>query len=240
MEAIFFKVAIVFYLIAVVLFSARKRWLIIPILGLVFQVIGIVIYSLKIGRPPFANLYESLLFFSFLIAFLWLVFKQKEGGEYIFLLVAIALSYSLLFLSEPLPLMPALRSIWLHIHVTTCFLSYAFFTLSAILGLVFLRKGQDAIFKPLLYFIKLGFIFLTMGIITGSIWAHYAWGRYWGWDPKEVWALITWLYYTLFFHLKLVGINKKGEAYLSIIGFFVIIFTFLGVNFLLPGLHSYL
>ncbi|MEW6103637.1 MAG: cytochrome c biogenesis protein CcsA [bacterium] len=236
---IFFKIALFFYLLSAILFFIKKRWIFFPIVGLIFHITGLVLYSLKLGRPPFASLYESILFFSLLIILFFLLFKLWEVGGYILLIASIGLFYIVSSPSSPSPLMPALRSFWLPIHVVLCFLSYTFFTLGGTLGLGFLM-GKESIFKTLFAFVKGGFIFLTFGIITGSIWAYDAWGRYWGWDPKEVWALITWLYYSLFFHIRLVGAGKRLLSYLAIIGIFVILFTFLAVNFLFSGLHSYL
>lgn len=232
METIFFKLAIVFYVLSII---TRNRS--IPILGLIAHIIGILVYSLLLRRPPFINLSESIMFFSSFLVLFPLLFKLK-GKEFTLILVVIALFYSLMFPSQGIPLMPALRSPWLYIHVPLCFLSYAFFSQAAILGIVFLLKNKDQLNISRL--ISLGFFFLTFGIITGSIWAFYAWGRYWAWDPKEVWALITWLYYAIFLHLKAIKVSKKKEAYLAIIGFLLIVFTFIGVNFLLPSLHSYL
>jgi cytochrome c-type biogenesis protein CcsB len=86
----------------------------------------------------------------------------------------------------------------------------------------------------------LGFIFLTLGIVTGSVWAHYAWGSYWSWDPKETWSLITWLIYAVMLHTRLVhGWRGKRMAIMAIVGFACVLFTYLGVN-LLPSLHSYM
>jgi cytochrome c-type biogenesis protein CcsB len=86
-----------------------------------------------------------------------------------------------------------------------------------------------------------GFPFLTIGIITGSIWAGMAWGSYWNWDPKETWSLITWIVYAILIHNRLtIGWRGRKTAYMMILGFFSILFTFLGINFILGGLHSYL
>ncbi|MEW6482148.1 MAG: cytochrome c biogenesis protein CcsA [bacterium] len=239
MEIILFKITFAIYLLSGCLFFARKRWVFLPILGLVFHITGVILYSLKAGRPPFASLYESILFFSLLIILFFLLFKLWEAGGYILLFASISLFYIVFSPSSPQPLMPALRSFWLPIHVALCFLSYTFFILSGALGLGFLIRKEEPLFKTILSFVKWGFILLTLGIITGSIWAYDAWGRYWGWDPKEVWALITWLYYSLFFHSRLMGGGKRLLSYLAIIGIFVILFTFLGVGFLFSGLHSY-
>jgi cytochrome c-type biogenesis protein CcsB len=86
----------------------------------------------------------------------------------------------------------------------------------------------------------LGFIFLTLGIVTGAVWAHYAWGSYWSWDPKETWSLITWLVYAVMLHTRLVrGWRGRRMAIMAIVGFGCVLFTYLGVNFL-PSLHSYM
>jgi len=86
----------------------------------------------------------------------------------------------------------------------------------------------------------LGFIFLTLGIVTGSVWAHYAWGSYWSWDPKETWSLITWLVYAVMLHTRLVrGWRGRRMAVMAMVGFGCMLFTYLGVN-LLPSLHSYM
>jgi cytochrome c-type biogenesis protein CcsB len=95
---------------------------------------------------------------------------------------------------------------------------------------------DDIIYKT----IAIGFLLLTIGIITGAVWANYAWGSYWSWDPKETWSLITWFMYAAFIHARLTrGWHGRKTAILSIIGFAAVLFTFLGVNFLLSGLHSY-
>ncbi len=99
-----------------------------------------------------------------------------------------------------------------------------------------LQVLDDLNYQSLTY----GFPLLTLGIITGAIWAEYAWGRYWNWDPKETWSLITWLLYAALLHQRLtVGWRGRKAAIMAIAGFFAVLFTFLGVNLLLPGLHTY-
>lgn len=100
---------------------------------------------------------------------------------------------------------------------------------------------DESVFETILYrTIILGFLFLAAGIVTGSVWAHQAWGRYWGWDPKETWSLITWLIYGIYLHVRF-GWRKSGVAtvWFAILGFWAVVFTYFGVNFLLAGLHSY-
>jgi cytochrome c-type biogenesis protein CcsB len=152
------------------------------------------------------------------------------------------------------PLLPALKSNWLIAHVVTCFIGYAAFGLSLAISIMYLMKEKredqansltahlpDIRFLDELnhQMIMFGFLFLTAGIITGSVWANSAWGRYWGWDPKETWSLITWFVYATILHARMMrGWHGKRIAYLSMVGFGAVLFTYLGVN-LLPGLHSY-
>jgi cytochrome c-type biogenesis protein CcsB len=154
-------------------------------------------------------------------------------------------------------LAPALNSYWLPVHVLLLFVGDAVFAVAFGAGIMYLlqekqvkQKKMGAIFKRLPSLdvlddinyrcLTIGFPLLTVGIITGSIWAEYAWGSYWSWDPKETWSLITWLLYAALLHGRLtVGWRGRKAAILAIVGFCAILFTFLGVNLLLPGLHSY-
>jgi cytochrome c-type biogenesis protein CcsB len=152
------------------------------------------------------------------------------------------------------PLIPALKSNWLIVHVMTCFVGYSAFAIAFGISCMYLfkqreKEGGSKIFAnfPKLtildelnhQLILFGFLFLTAGIITGAVWANSAWGRYWGWDPKETWSLITWFIYATLLHARLMrGWQGKRIAYLSIIGFAAVLFTYFGVNYL-PGLHSY-
>jgi len=158
---------------------------------------------------------------------------------------------------EITPLIPALQSNWLTYHVITCFLGYSAFATSFVTSIVYLCKAKKAEPRPapaaqellpslaaadeIIYkTIAIGFLMLTVGIITGSVWANYAWGSYWSWDPKETWSLITWFIYAAFLHARLTrGWRGRRAAIISIVGFCSVLFTFLGVNYLLAGLHSY-
>jgi cytochrome c-type biogenesis protein CcsB len=157
------------------------------------------------------------------------------------------------------PLIPALQSNWLTTHVLTCFMGYAAFAVAFGCGLLYLWKDKTegktikrastltqklpslAVLDALIYqSAALGFVFLAIGIITGSVWAHYAWGAYWSWDPKETWSLITWLVYAILLHARYVrGWRGRRLAVLALVGFACVLFTYLGVNFL-PSLHSYI
>ncbi len=219
-------------------------------------------YRLGIGHAPLSNFYESLLFFSWsLVCVMYVGFRRQMQG-YLGFLIATAACLLLAYASfgglsmEISPLVPALKSNWLVVHVITCFLGYAAFTLgfgAAALYLVQTRRGKAAKqadagptdpteLDRLVYRTTLvGFFLLTLGILTGAVWAESAWGSYWSWDPKETWSLITWLIYAALLHARLVrGWYGKRIAVLAVVGFMAMLFTYFGVSFLLPGLHAYL
>src|ERR1035437_2969106 len=223
-------------------------------------------YDLGMGHAPLSNFYESLVFFAWTIVFLYLIMelrlRNRSLGVFVlpvsFLLMAFA-SLSPDISSRIDPLIPALQSNWLTSHVLTCFMGYAAFRVASGLGIMYFLKiaaagkkremisdffhllpDEGAVDELIYQSTAQGFVFLTLGIMTGSVWAHYAWGSYWSWDPKETWSLITWLIYALMLHARHVrGWRGKRMALMSIIGFACVLFTYLGVNYL-AGLHSYL
>ncbi len=218
-------------------------------------------YELGFGHAPLSNLYESLAFFAFTTVILYLAveikYQNRTIGAFITPLAFAAMAYASLSpnISDRIqPLIPALKSNWLIAHVIACFLGYAAFAIAFGVSLMYLLKRKPVFSKRSLmqYFpepgvldelthqlIMFGFLFLSAGIITGAVWANSAWGRYWGWDPKETWSLITWFLYAMLLHARLMrGWQGKRIAYLSIFGFMAVLFTYFGVN-LLPGLHSY-
>ncbi len=235
--------------------------------GLLGQSLAILLrwiesYELGIGHAPLSNLYESLIFFAWTLVFLYLLIewrtKNRSLGAFAtplaFLAMAYA-SYSPTISSRIQPLVPALKSNWLIAHVLTCFFGYAAFGLAFGLSLMYLLKKREksqgsnifiriipesSILEDMSYqMVVIGFLLLTLGIITGSVWAHSAWGSYWSWDPKETWSLITWLVYAALLHSRMVrGWKGNKLALLSIIGFSCVLFTYFGVNYL-AGLHSY-
>ena len=214
------------------------------------------------GYVPLSNMYESLIFFSWTIVLVYLIlewkYKQKIIGVFItpFAFLAIALTSIIPGVEAKItPLVPALQSNWLTIHVTTCFFGYAAFAVSfgiSILYLVHEKRGTEeggvkwlpstAILDEINYkSIIIGFPMLTLGIITGAAWANYAWGSYWSWDPKETWSLITWFIYAAFLHARITrDWRGRKAAILSIVGFVAVLCTYFGVNYFLSGLHSYL
>lgn len=218
-------------------------------------------HKLGFGYVPLSNLYESLVFFALTIGAVYLVVEYKYNnrviGAFAAPLAFLAMAYASLSpnINDRIqPLIPALKSNWLIAHVITCFLGYSGFAIAFGISLMYLcKQGDTQNNSPLLshfpsvsvldelthQMVMFGFLFLTIGIITGAVWANSAWGTYWSWDPKETWSLITWFIYATFLHARLMrGWHGSRMAYLSIIGFAAVMFTYFGVN-LLPGLHSY-
>lgn len=214
------------------------------------------------GHTPITNLHESLSFFSLTVIGVFIAFERKYHvfilGSFVTPLALLLMLASSLYPSTIPELPPALKSNWLFIHSTLAFLSYATFAVafgSAIMYLIqehFLKKKRlgplyqklpslDLLDEINYRCLTFGFPLLTVAIITGAIWAETAWGTYWSWDPKETWSMITWFIYAALLHGRLTtGWRGRRAAILSIVGFFFLLFTFLGVN-LLPGesLHSY-
>jgi cytochrome c-type biogenesis protein CcsB len=223
-------------------------------------------YQMGYGHIPLSNLYESLMSLAWTTVLIFLIiefrYKSKALGIFIFPLVSIAMAYASLspnIQDEIEPLIPALQSNWLTYHVLTCFLSYSAFAISFGSSITYLLKvrksaknapvqkeademlpSMESLDEIIYKTVAIGFLLLSIGIITGAVWANYAWGSYWSWDPKETWSLITWFVYAAFIHARLTrGWRGRRTAILSIVGFAAVLFTFLGVNFLLSGLHSY-
>ncbi len=214
-------------------------------------------YQLGYGHIPLTNMYESIVFFAFVTVVLQLFlewrFKTRLSGTFALSFATAALAWAANSSSVQKaisPLIPALQSNWLSSHVITCFIAYAAFAVTAGFGVLFLLRSKDIlsnrlppldvldemVHKTMIF----GFIWLSAGIITGSIWANSAWGTYWSWDNKEIWSLITWFFYAIVLHIRFTR-NWSGQriAIASIAGLAVVFFTYFGVNFWLPGLHSY-
>lgn len=218
-----------------------------------------------VGHIPVSNLYEVFILFCLITALLYLYYEQRyrtrQMGGFVLLVIAAAVGFILWYTfgrgaHEIQPLVPALQSYWMKIHVPANFIGYGAFALSAMVGVVYLlrtrleRSGtsriagrlpthdqlDDVMYKS----IALGFAFFTIATVLGAMWAAEAWGGYWSWDPKETWALIVWLNYAAWLHMRLTkGLRGTPMAWWSIIGLFITLFAFLGVNVFLSGLHSY-
>jgi cytochrome c-type biogenesis protein CcsB len=231
----------------------------IALLGLVFQASGIVMRCLIAGRPPVTNMYESIIWVSFAVSFFGMIFFARYRTP-IYLLAALPVTLIALLLVHQMPiampssidpLVPVLRdNFWLTIHVLTITLSYAAFALAMGFGHILLWRyardpaaaRADAPMHFWLYrVLQLGVLLLAAGTILGGVWANYSWGRFWGWDPKETWALIALLCYILALHGRLAGWwTQFGLAVASVVCFLAVLMAWYGVNFVLgKGLHSY-
>ena len=216
--------------------------------------------SIAIRFVAVTNTYESLVFFSAAIALLLFVLRlvlnrgaaRSTGlppfvafGATLVAAVLLMISSSPVAPKEIVPPIPALQSLWLVLHVTFSFIGEAFFVVSFVAAIAHLasRSEQKRADMDRLAATAIGIgcpIFTTGALIFGAIWAETAWGSWWSWDPKETWALVTWLIYTAYLHTRLVrSLRGRVSAILAIAGFAATIFTFFGVNFLLSGLHSY-
>jgi cytochrome c-type biogenesis protein CcsB len=235
-------------------------------LGWILLTAGLVRRGLAAGHWPLTNRYEFALCFVWAIISVYLLlelsWRERWGGAAALMTALLVATYALIRPPEERaisPLLPALRSAWLQVHVLSTVVGYGAFAVAAGLGLLRLMQRAppdgDEQGEPPLHrseieqtmerVLALGFPWLTLGILTGAIWAQKAWGRYWGWDPKETWALITWLWYLLILHLRPLQ-SWRGRRLASLVaaGFGVVLFTFVGVPWLvrtvrLESLHGF-
>ncbi len=233
----------------------------IAFLGLLLHTVALIMRTFESGHAPFTNMYESLSFLAWASILAYVIIETKykihKAGPYFLLIVIalMALASSPLMPKDASPLVPALQSYWLWLHVSVTLLGEAFFAVAFITSIMYLvaeaREKRDSGEKSGLSAEKLdstsyrsiavGFPLFTLGgLVFGMIWAYKAWGSYWTWDPKETWSLITWFVFALYLHTRIVmGWKGRRSAYVAIIGFLAAIFTYFGVNYLLTGLHSY-
>jgi cytochrome c-type biogenesis protein CcsB len=212
-----------------------------------------------VGHIPVSNLYEVFILFSMITALFYLYYEQRYAtrqlGPFVLLVISAAVGFLLWYTvardaAEIQPLVPALQSWWMKIHVPANFIGYGTFALAAMVGSAYLLKSHgiladrlpplevldDVMYKA----ISVGFAFFTVATILGALWAAEAWGGYWSWDPKETWALIVWLNYAAWLHMRLMsGLRGRAAAWWALVGLVVTTFAFLGVNMFLSGLHSY-
>jgi cytochrome c-type biogenesis protein CcsB len=211
-----------------------------------------------IGHIPVSNLYEVFVLFALITTQLYLYYESRYAeslGGFVMLVISAAIGFLLWYTfdrgaHEIQPLVPALQSWWMKIHVPANFIGYGAFALSAMVGVAYLSAASPVFaarlpkreeLEDLMYrSIAVGFAFFTVATILGALWAAEAWGSYWQWDPKETWALIVWLNYAAWLHMRLVkGLRGPMLAWWAIVGLLVTTFAFLGVNMFLSGLHSY-
>jgi len=215
--------------------------------------------GIDVGHIPVSNLYEVFILFSMITALFYLYYEQQYAtlqlGPFVLLVISAAVGFLLWYTvsrdaADIQPLVPALQSWWMKIHVPANFIGYGTFSLAAMVGLAYLLKSKgyledrlpslevldDVMYKA----IAVGFAFFTIATILGALWAAEAWGGYWSWDPKETWALIVWLNYAAWLHMRLMkGLRGQAAAWWALVGLLVTTFAFLGVNMFLSGLHSY-
>ncbi len=228
------------------------------IAGLALHTAALICRGIGAGRLPLTNQYEFATSFAWGLCLVSLIFVLKFKfpvlGAFSAPVVFLIIGYAAMQSKEVKNLMPALRSNWLGFHVSTAIIAYGAFGVSFVLGVIFLlrekmrthgfldehipkREKLDLIAYRS---VSLGLLFLTFTIVTGAIWAERAWGSYWSWDPKETWSLVTWIIYAAYLHLRLRrGWEGRAAAIFAVIGFVCVIFTYIGVNTFLPGIHSY-
>lgn len=278
-EGILFVVTLALYCITMLLhffYVAVKK----PVLSklairiqfgaLLMHTAAIILRGIAMGRLPMANQYEFSTAFAWALTLLSLIFILKFSfpvlGAFaspVTLLLAVYAGVQKLNelrvieangIDSIRNLMPALRSSWLGIHVSTVIIAYGAFGVSFVLSIIFLLRDRmkengfwdthipkkEKLDTISYRCVSVGMMFLTVTIGIGGVWAENAWGSYWTWDPKETWALVTWLIYLVYLHLRIrKGWNGRTAALLGVVGFICVLFTYIGVNTLLPGLHSY-
>ena len=228
-------------------------------IGLLVRWYESYLISIDVGHIPVSNLYEVFVLFCLITSLLYLHYEEKlkikKLGAFVLIIITAAVAFILWYTFEKganqiQPLVPALQSSWMKIHVPANFIGYGAFAMAAMISVAYLLKDRgilgdhlpelnildDMTYKA----ISIGFIFFTIATILGAVWAAEAWGGYWSWDPKETWALIVWLNYAAWLHLRLIkGLRGTVLAWWSLVGLAVTTFAFLGVNLFLSGLHSY-
>jgi cytochrome c-type biogenesis protein CcsB len=290
-ERLGFEIALGAYLISSILFilylSSKKRRLVdmgftLIGFGFSFQTLALITRWFYAGHPPWVNTYEVMSFFAWTIVGAYLILNIRTDYKSIGTLVAplafATLGFASLQPSNPTPLIPALQSVWLFIHVPIVVVSYCALFIAFVASILFLFKDKqlnerhplgdtrlprdgsanatraisqeptsvldklslnqldDLAYRS----VAVGFPLLTIGIITGAIWAEAAWGSYWSWDPKETWSLITWFVFLIYLHAKTQNWNSSLAAYIATFGFISVICTFLGVGYVLPFLETYI
>ena len=241
--------------------TVRKAARLILVASGVAQSLYILSRYILTGHTPITSQHETVIFFAWATTWAYLSFRWrytvKNFGTFVsfFLFCLVFISY---FSSREITvLVPALQSAWLPLHAGVSLVAYGFLSLAFCGGLMYLLLERELKAKKFGYFfarlpsldaldqlnshcITAGFVFLTLGIVTGSFWARQAWGTYWHWDPKETWSLITWFIYLVQIHQRFtVGWRGKRAAIMTVVGFLSVLFTLWGVTYFLGGVHSY-
>ena len=270
MEKLYFGIAVIFVVLATggsVIYIIKQRKVIykwsnrILVIGFIFLTISLIIQYYKLGTIPALNLKSSISFFAWVIMGLYLILQLKFRlmvlGSFLTPLIAVLLIVSISIPGSDISIKPMLKNIWLPIHVATIFIGDGMFTITFIAAVMYLiqerhiklkKRGSFYSRLPSLetldsinaYSLTRGFPFMTLGMITGALYAQSVLGSYWSWDPKEVWSLITWISYSVLLHERLtVGWRGRRAAIVSIACFLILIFTFLGGSLWLSDYHSF-
>jgi cytochrome c-type biogenesis protein CcsB len=266
-ENVLFTVTMLLYVAAVVVYflfiAARREGMakvavILQTAGFILHTAALIVRGIGAGRLPLTNQYEFATSFAWGLCLVSLIFVYRYKfhvlGAFAAPVIFLIIGYAAMQSKDVHELMPALRSNWLGFHVSSAIIGYGGFGVSFVLGIIFLMREymKDQSFLDrhvpsrekldLIAYrsVSLGLLFLTFCILTGAIWAERAWGSYWSWDPKETWSLITWIIYAAYLHLRINrGWKGKAAAVFAVIGFIAVLFTYIGVNTFLPGVHSY-
>ena len=266
-ENVLFYIVICLYFLAMIgyfLFIALKKEglaklaSIIQAVGLLLHTAALICRGIGAGRLPMTNQYEFATSFAWGLSLVSLIFIWKFKfpmlGAFAAPVILLLIGYAAMQSKEVKALMPSLRSSWLGFHVSTAIIAYGSFGVSFVLGIIFLLRekmkdrsfwdqhvpGREKLDLIAYRSVCLGLLFLTFTIISGAIWAEQAWGSYWSWDPKETWSLVTWLVYAAYLHLRIRrGWKGRTAAIFAVAGFICVMFTYIGVNTFLPGIHSY-
>ena len=232
---------------------AKGAWVLFLAAFLVHTVF-LVARGIAAGRLPLSNQFEFSCAFAWGIGLMLIFVKRRLHADWLTVaalpMLLVVMSYAALQPMEINELMPALRSAWFGIHIGSAVFSYSAFVLAGCVGMRYISMSKKNLDDNRLKLdqmdylgyrlVAFGFLFLTVVLLSGAVWAEQAWSAFWTWDPKEVWALITWIIYAVYLHMRLRNKrNKNFMAWYLIIAVPVVFFTFAGVNTLLPGLHSY-
>ena len=232
------------------------------VIGFLLSVAGVVTRALAAQRAPWGNMFEFTITAMALFVGVYLILVWRAGlrwlGLPVTLLAAVGNGLAVtVFYVAVAPLVPALHSVWFLIHIVAAAISGAAFTVGGVMSILYLIKKRaeeretvrgylgrlpdSRRIDVIAYrFLAFAFPLWTFTVVAGAIWAQYAWGRYWGWDPKETWALVTWVIYACYLHARsTAGWRGTKAAVIAIIGLASFWFNFVGINLLVSGLHSY-
>jgi cytochrome c-type biogenesis protein CcsB len=232
------------------------------IIGFLLSVTGVLLRALAAQRAPWGNMFEFTITAMVFIVGVYLIMLWRTGirwlGLPVTLLAAVGNGLAVtVFYVAVAPLVPALHSVWFLIHIVAAAISGAAFNVGGVMSILYLikRRAEDRgavrgylerlpsarkIDLIAYRFLAFAFPLWTFTVVAGAIWAEYAWGRYWGWDPKETWALVTWVIYAGYLHARsTAGWRGTRAAVIAIIGLASFWFNFIGINLLVSGLHSY-